>query len=70
MTTNSCQNMNDGRKYIIYIIILYIYIIYIYYTSYIIIHIIIPFIGHPYVIIKKSLTMDINSINKNILYNI
>ena len=42
MTTNSCQNMNDEKKYTV----------------------IIPFIGHPSITLKKSLTKDLKSINK------
>ena len=42
MTTNSCQNMNDEKKYTV----------------------IIPFIGHPSMTFKKSLTKNLKSINK------
>ena len=43
MTTNSCQNMNDEKKYTV----------------------IIPFIGHPSITFKKSVTKNLKSINKN-----
>ena len=43
MTTNSCQNMNDEKKYTV----------------------IMPFIGHPSITFKKSLTKNLYSINKN-----
>ena len=42
MTTNSCQNMNDEKKYTV----------------------IIPFIGHPSITLKKSLTKNLKSIYK------
>ena len=42
MTTNSCQNMNDEKKYTV----------------------IIPFIGHPSMTFKKSLTKNLKSINR------
>ena len=42
MTTNSCQNMNDEKKYTV----------------------IIPFIGHPSIAFKKSLTKNLEGINK------
>ena len=42
MTTNSCQNMNDEKKYTV----------------------IMPFIGHPSMTFKKSLTTNLKSINE------
>ena len=42
MTTNSCQNMNDEKKYTV----------------------IMPFIGHPSITLKKSLTKNLKSINE------
>ena len=42
MTTNSCQNMNDEKKYTV----------------------IIPFIGHPSITIKTSLTKNLKCNNK------
>ena len=42
MTTNSCQNISDEKKYTV----------------------IIPFIGHPSIIIKKSYKKNLKSINK------
>ena len=42
MTTDSCQKMNDEKKYTV----------------------IIPFIGHPSIVFKMSLTKNLKSINK------
>ena len=48
MTTNSCQNMND----------IYIYTVIYIHT------VIIPFIGYPSIVFKKSLTKNLKSIKK------
>ena len=45
MTTNSCQNMNDEKKYTV----------------------IMPFIGNPSIIFKKTLTKKLKRSIKNIV---